>query len=119
MANQVRPRTGLHTPPDEALALTCSWPRRADRVGNGYDAAVDEVAADRRRQLDGLLDAGLPEAFDRGGGEPVSQVLDVAAERTPGLGEPAVPAEQPPGLKPARGLLPVVVAPAPGRLDDL
>jgi hypothetical protein len=74
------------------------------------------VAAHRGGQLDDLGHAGLAEALDRGGGEPVGQVLDVAAERAAGLGEPAFAIEQAPGLQAALGRQPVLVGPAPGRL---
>ena len=77
------------------------------------------MAAHGRRQVDNPLDASLPEAFNGCRSEPVGQILDVATKGAPGLGEPAVPAEQSLGLKTARGLLPIIIAPPSGRLDDL
>ena len=81
-----RARPAHDTPP-------CSWPRRADRVRHRDEPGVYEMTADRRRQVDHPLDAGLAEALDRAGGEPVGQVLHVAAERSADLGEPPVPVE--------------------------
>src|SRR5487761_1840896 len=96
-----------------------SWPGRADRVGDRHETAVDEMAADRRRELDRLLDPDLAQALDRFGGEPVGGVLDVAAERAAGLGQATVAVEQSPGSQPPLGFLPVLVTPSTGGLDYL
>jgi predicted MFS family arabinose efflux permease len=93
--------------------------RHSYRVGNGHDAGVNEVAADHGGGVDDLLDACLPETFDGGSGQPVGNVLDLAAQGTSGLSESAIPVDEPPGLEPVRGLLPVVVAPAPAGLNDV
>src|SRR5262245_45026714 len=77
------------------------------------------MPADRGGQVDGPLDTSLAEPLHRCRSEPVGQVLKVTAQRTACLSESAITVKQAPCLQPAHRLLPVLIAPASGRLDDL